>query len=575
MHPLRTLTWLLFCGLAWACLLPNTSLGAQPWERHGLVHQADSLRAGGLVVQALAMYRQLLATPINGCQEAHAHAGVASIQWHAGNVTEAKSHLTQAANAFGTCPASARTALSLEVASLMAFAGQTQDALELLTTELALGPAAEAKAEVQLALTELHFMEGDWAQVLALSNSLDAPRAQGLALQAGVMMGTPLDSLPYRAYLRAARPSNQSEVLNEMTHLHTMLGASRRDKEALVLAQAVTSICDPVADPEGWTMAQLRIAVSAERAGRPLEALLAFHEAERTAAKLDDDALQARIARNQAQFEQQRGAHQAAYEHLRRADSMTVAMLHLAQGTVREARSFQPQPMFEEDPFELAASDALSQRQGGGAWPFAFALAALGLMASALRGRELKQSLRKERLRTLRLQRMVPDPTTVDPLANIGISEEGAVEAILTRPNRLDFDDIIASLEMDHGTSVEWELHGEPDGQEAPDGLLSLLSVTLKRLLEGKQGQHYTGHIQNDWHGINVKIEGPSNQATQELQRMFAGESHSHSWNPVLIQIEKLAGKFTVAKKPSGDVALTFRLPHLGGSDAIQRSPAN
>ena len=45
-------------------------------------------------------------------------------------------------------------------------------------------------------------------------------------------------------------------------------------------------------------------------------------------------------------------------------------------------------------------------------------------MASALRGRELKQSLRKERLRTLRLQRMVPDPTTVDPLANIGISEE-------------------------------------------------------------------------------------------------------------------------------------------------------
>ena len=56
---------------------------------------------------------------------------------------------------------------------------------------------------------------------------------------------------------------------------------------------------------------------------------------------------------------------------------------------------------------------------------------------------------------------------------------------------------------------------------------------------------------------------------------MFAGEAHSRSWNPVLIQIEKLAGKFTVAKKPSGDVALTFRLPHLGGSDAIQRSPAN
>ena len=526
------------------------------------LNRADSLRQVGQVVQAMSIYRQLLASPMDGCDEAHAHAGMASIQWNAGNITEAKMNLTEAAKSCGTCPSSRRTELSLDVASLMTFCGMTKGAMDVLNKEIEWGPQASQRDEVSLALAELHFIEGDWPQVLSLSETLSMPRAQGLALQAGVMMGTPLESLPYRQCLRSARPSEQGEILNELTHLHTMLSAAGRNQEALNLAQEMAGICDPVANPEQWTLAQLRIAVSAERALEPLEALLAFNEAERTARKLNDPMLEARISRNQAQFEQSRGAHKMAFHHLSRADSITASMLQQAQG-LRESRSFQAQPMFEDDPFELAASDALSQPQGGGAWPFACALIALGLMASALRARELKQLLRKERLRTLRLQRMVPEPMADPNLSTMAIGEHGQVEEVLASPNRLDFDDIIASLEVDHGTHVEWDLKGEPEGQQAPEGLLSLLSVTLRRLLDNEQGLQYSGHIQNDWHGIKVEIEGPASPATQELQRMFAGEEHSASWNAILIQIEKLAGKFTVAKKPSGEVALTFTLPHM------------
>ena len=168
------------------------------------------------------------------------------------------------------------------------------------------------------------------------------------------------------------------------------------------------------------------------------------------------------------------------------------------------------------------------------------------------------------------MQRMIhtevdPFAEMAKPLSEVGVNEQGQVEEVSTRPDRLDFDDIIASLEMDHGTAVEWEFQGTQEGQDAPEGLLSLLSVTLKRLLEGDASTSpFAGRIRNDWHGIHVEIEGPETASTRELQRMFAGGTHSSRWNPVLVQIEKLAGRFTVEKRGTGELALTFMLPHRG-----------
>lgn len=530
-----------------------------------LVQRADSLAHSGRAVQALSLYQHLLLEPLGGCNLALAHAGVAGIHWQVGNLSEAKPHLVEAADRCSICPTNRRTPVVLDLVGWMVSCGMTFEALDLLDHELRLGPKVGLVDDVQLAKAELHFVEGQWREARDVACQLDGPRAGGLCLQASAMTGTPLDSLSWRAYLRDARPSTSAEVVSELTNLHTMLVAGGRAHEALTLAQGMVNLYDPVAHPEAWTLAQLRVAVSAERAGKPVDALLAFHDANRAASQLEDVSLRARIAREQARFERDRGATLSALHHLQLADSLTLVLLQGAH-VGRETRSFAAHPMVAADPFELAAAEALQQPCSPGAWPFACAFILLGLIAAALRANELKKALRHERMRALRIQRITAledDPFAVSEDGEL-VAEPGSVAEVLARPDRLDFDDIIASLEMDHGTAIEWHLEGKPEGQHAPEGLLSLLSVTVKRLLEGAtSSQPYEGKIRNDWHGIVVEIEGPENAATQELEQMFAGGTHSPRWNPVLVQIEKLAGRFTVEKRGTGVLSLTFMLPHM------------
>lgn len=531
--------------------------------------QGDRLRREGKWVQALSAYRSAASLPLTGCEQARIQLGMAAVQWHAGNLAECQPHLSEASFSCNTCPPQFRTDMALELAELMVRCGMTGDALRVLQRERDLHPVPSKTHDVEVALLELHFAEGHWNDVWTGARKVESTRAEGLRLQAGVMLGSPLSQLPVKAYLKRTTPVNRREVVSELTHLHTMLAGMGRAQEAWQLAQLMGMVHDPADDPEAWTVAQLRMATSAERAMQPLDALLAFHEAARVAEQLEDLPLRARIAREQARFEQARGASDEALRHLTLADSLTLAMLYGVHQE-REPRAFQSHPVLHSDPFELAADEMMHATTSPGAWPFACALILLGLLAAALRANELKKALRKERVRAFRMQRMIH--TEVDsfaemakPLSEVGVNEQGQVEEVLTRPDRLDFDDIIASLEMDHGTAVEWEFQGTQEGQDAPEGLLSLLSVTLKRLLEGDASTSpFAGRIRNDWHGIHVEIEGPETASTRELQRMFAGGTHSSRWNPVLVQIEKLAGRFTVEKRGTGDLALTFMLPHRG-----------
>ena len=271
-----------------------------------LKHQldrADSLRNRGKMVQALSMYRSLLPEPLTGCEQGRVQLGMAAIHWQAGNTSQAKPLLADAALTCSTCPAQIRTNLTLELAQLLARCGSTSLALEALTREQQLLPHPARQEELSVALVELHFAQGNWNEVWALTESLNGVHAQGLRLQAGAMLGRALNALPVESYLRSAKPSNEGLVLGELTHLHTLLNGLGRSEEALSLARSMASFFDPLADPEPWTLAQLRVAISAEQANQPLEALLAFHEAGRVATQVNDVALRARIAREQARFE--------------------------------------------------------------------------------------------------------------------------------------------------------------------------------------------------------------------------------------------------------------------------------
>ena len=558
--------------LLWIALAQMAS-PIQTWGSSMDLARADSLRHSGKMVQALTLYRRLGTETLTGCDFARIEAGLGHIQWNAGNASEARPHLMAASGQCGTCPTAVRTPLVLDIAHHLLSSGWTSDAIDLLEQELEWGPHAPALKEVHLALARLHFAEGHWQRTWEMASQIQVPEAAGIALQSGAMLGKGLDELPLSEFIRQAKPSQRCLVTDELNHLHTLLTAEDRYSEALVLSRKINTLTDPIADPTAWTLSQLKVARSAELANKPLEALLAFHEAGRTAELLDDLGLRARVARTQARFEESRGATASALRHLNLADSLTLAVLNATKAS-KEAKTFETHAVLPLDPFELAAAEAMTSGTNPGAWPFACALILLGLLAAGMRANELKRTLRRERVRSLRMQRMIQpqDPLDSVAAADLIVNAEGGVEEILTRSNRLDFEDIIASLEMDHGTNVEWELQGDSEGQSAPEGLLSLLSVTLKRLLvHTPKDASIQGVIRNDWHGIQVQLDGPDSPSTQELQRMFAGGEHSSTWNPVLVQIEKLAGRFTVEKKATGELALTFLLPH----SEDQRSPAN
>ena len=558
--------------LLWIALAQMAS-PIQTWGSSMDLARADSLRQSGKMVQALTLYRRLGTETLTGCDFARIEAGLGHIQWNAGNASEARPHLMAASGQCGTCPTAVRTPLVLDIAHHLLSSGWTSDAIDLLEQELEWGPHAPALKEVHLALARLHFAEGHWQRTWEMASQIQVPEAAGIALQSGAMLGKGLDELPLSEFIRQAKPSQRCLVTDELNHLHTLLTAEDRYSEALVLSRKINTLTDPIADPTAWTLSQLKVARSAELANKPLEALLAFHEAGRTAELLDDLGLRARVARTQARFEESRGATASALRHLNLADSLTLAVLNATKAS-KEAKTFETHAVLPLDPFELAAAEAMTSATNPGAWPFACALILLGLLAAGMRANELKRTLRRERVRSLRMQRMIQpqDPLDSVAAADLIVNAEGGVEEILTRSNRLDFEDIIASLEMDHGTNVEWELQGDSEGQSAPEGLLSLLSVTLKRLLvHTPKDASIQGVIRNDWHGIQVQLDGPDSPSTQELQRMFAGGEHSSTWNPVLVQIEKLAGRFTVEKKATGELALTFLLPH----SEDQRSPAN
>ena len=522
--------------------------------------KADSLREEKKMVQALMMYESTLSEPLSGCEIARAHSGLAHIQIHAGNIDEALLHMTLATDQCGMCSSDIRSPMTLALSKMHASCGNPEEALKLLLKELEWGPQPQHFDQIELAIAELNLALGNWGETWRLTSQMPGIRALGLHIHSGVLMDIPLQALPIEKLIHEHNEQRGDQVLSELNHVHTALTGLGRLQEAFELSKMMAGIFNEKLNSDEWALAQLRVALSADRAQMPMDALMAFHEAERVVRTSDNPALHARIAREQAQFEKKRGATDKALDCLTLADSLTASMLQVSQD---ESQSW-PR---EFDPFEAAVADSMKPVHSSGAWPFAFALAALGLLAAALRSRELRKELRKERVRSLRLQRTIlSEPalaqddaiweTTHAPMSSM-------TEQALSQPERLDFDDIIASLEMDHGPTVDWELECNDEQQPAPEGLLSLLSVTIKRLmLEKQRGVTYSGRIRSDWHGIHVEISGPESTSTKELEGIFVGGNHSKTWSPVLAQIENLAGQLTLEKRASGDLALMFLLPY-------------
>ena len=119
---------------------------------------------------------------------------------------------------------------------------------------------------------------------------------------------------------------------------------------------------------------------------------------------------------------------------------------------------------------------------------------------------------------------------------------------------------------MELGTVVEWDLKNDSKAPDAPDGLLSLLSITLKRLippdLSPELDSPLKATIRNDWRGVRIMFEGAPIIATQELKDLFSRNSSSPIWSPVFEQAERMAGRVLLECNQIGGHSVVLDLPH-------------
>ena len=555
---------------------------AQTDNAISLLSKADSLVGEGKPVAALNLYRSVGESTLDYCIIAQAEVGKGRIQQKAGNYERASKAWVLVEENCSMCPSEIRSELVFYTVEGWISQGEETFAMNLLDLENTRSPNLMWQSKLELLRARIHFLNGEWshAREVATPNfdveNIDVDRLI-LWVQSGVLEGLGIDEAGIEHLENLRKGPIIEKIDAAYANMHTLLITEKRYSEALDWSKSMLLNSDPALNPEGWILGQIRIATSAELSGKTLDALLAHHEAVRAADKLGNDKLTARTCRERARFDAVRGDDKSAYIYLRKADSLALAMIATAE-IGREPKSFKNHPLPELDPFDLASANAAKTSEPG-AWPFAAALLALGLIAFIIRNFDLRRTLRRERLRTMRLHSFFGNKSTPD----IGTLESETTEEIVeilesqfanssedwekrVSANSLNFDDVIASLEMELGTVVEWDLKNDTKAPEAPQGLLPLLSITLKRLIPTDVSPELDcplkATIRNDWRGVRIMFEGAPITATQELKDLFSGNSSSSIWSPVFEQAERMAGRVLLECNPLGGHSVVLDLPH-------------
>ena len=557
-------------------------MSAQNENALSLLSRADSLVEVGKPVAALSLYRSVGETTLDYCIIAQSEVGKGRIQQSAGNLERASKAWRSVENNCSMCASKIRSKLVYYTVEGWISQGEETLAMNLIDLETSRKPDQTWESKLELLRARIYFLNGEWNKAREASipdfenGEIDIDRLI-LWVQSGVLEGLGIDESGVEHLEKKRKGGDIDKIDAAYANLHTLLVTEKRYGEALDWSKSMLLHSDPLTHPEGWILGQIRIATSAELSGKTLDALLAHHEAVRAAEILGDDLLTARTCRERARFDAIRGDDKSAYIYLHKADSLALAMI-AATEIGREPKTFKNHPLPELDPFDLASANAAKTSEPG-AWPFAAALIALGLIAFMIRNFDLRRTLRKERLRTMRLHAMFGKNSTPDIGTLESETTEDIVEILETQfanssedwerrvsANALDFDDVIASLEMELGNVVEWDLENDEKAPEAPEGLLPLLLITLRRLLPADVSQEsespLKATIRNDWRGVRIMFEGAPSSATQELKALFSGNSSSPTWSPVFEQAERMAGRVLLECNQIGGHSVVLDLPH-------------
>jgi len=522
-----------------------------------LLQRGDSLLTAGRPVAALAMYRGAEQRATDPCQLAAAHTGIGVVHAASGNIDPATEAWKQALRGLSACGAASRERLALKLAQGYVQLHLEDDARAVVTLELRRQPQS---VELKQMLARIAFIQGDWEFAesvsregldlltggvdvahLTLKDRRPFTELMHLRVTSHALAHHSLpDSLsaPYREALAALR-TDEAQAFRE--ELHRVLASEGMHLEALGVARELLA-ATPALEPAGYAAASLRVAESARAAGRPMEALLAFHDATAAAARAGDPEVLAGIHRQAAAFDVERGDLAGAVERYQSLDSLQQVLLAAADPeSGADRKGFTEQVASEDDPFDRdeAGAGGAGRARGPGAWPWIVALLGLGWFAFALHNGSLRRALRTERGRVIRLRSLVPaDRFGPSRAAPVDPAEALSVAAFLE------------GLDRDLVNAVDWTVPADFAEQLSADQ-----QAVLQALLEGvaelpRTGSRIRAEIIPSEAGWRLSLVGEGSGMSEALRGLFSGQEvpTTGSWAAVQGSLRALATRLTVER---------------------------
>ncbi|MCH1584407.1 MAG: hypothetical protein L7S62_04540 [Flavobacteriales bacterium] len=561
-------------------------------EAEHMLLRGDSLFESSRPVAALAMYRGAEERSFDPCQVARARLGIANIHVQSQNYTLAERTLGLTQDGLLACSEENRLQQSQLAANLWMQLQQEGKAIAILMREIKLRPD---NWELKSSIAELHFISGNWEEAsrcmlkcLAIKNPLipSEKRMQWLSQSIQldyIMRGPRADSLTSLFEKEANQiPNRLAQDFREQIQM--IIASEGNDAAALTWAQRILAQTDRN-DATAMTLAQLRMANSAQRMHRPLDVIIALHEAIKEARTAQQDELLLEALRQRADFEHQRGNEAEALAAMMEVDQINIRLFEAMQSQPdREVQGFTERFLPEPDPFDRAVmglNTATSSYNSYGLWPWLAALLGIGLIANARSHRVLNEALRKERRRIIRLRSLVPTdrlpnanntgvastrPSNEEnpELGNSSLMPNG--DFVFERDEDLKSQSIqtfLNALDAEIQTEMNWTLDENVQFSVGPD-----VRVVIRNFLRG------LAEISNEEDAIRIKVEAETShwrfclssnhtEASKAMQGLFHGKDAlaSSRWNELHAQLRKIAGKIQVERISPIEEKVTLTLP--------------
>ena len=517
------------------------------------------------------MYRGAVERTFDPCQQARAQVGIAQIYKDSNNPNLALAALEQAQRGFLACEAELRTRIVVQAADLWLQLHFEDRAIELIQRELDLNPGC---TQLNSKLADLWFTGGYWEKARApihecirlcpkQAHDLRADWIGAIIQIDGVQGRAPGDSSVINLSRRQPLAPSVAQGFREQIHL--VLSMQGLHMAALQWAQTILD-GTPATDAARFAVAHLRTANSAQFAHRPLDALIGYHEAIKSARIAGDLTLLSEALRQKGLFEKDRGNHEEALQAFIELDEIQSERLaRQSQSSGREARQFRRagapgHGSVRRGGIELERAQSSPYRSTS--WPWIAGILAIGVIAYARQQRYLRSALHKERRRIIRLRSLVPaDRLPGSSLKTVQSEVELGTSSLMPSGEFIQTGDgdarsqsiqaFLNELDADLQNRIQFNINEDVQFSIGPE-----VRVVLRNLLKGLVD--LTAEDRPLALGVEVsakshwvlQVDSQHTGASKAFEGLFYGKDAlaSSRWNELHAQLRKLAGQINIER---------------------------